>query len=277
MYGAAFFCHTAGRRLGARLTLLACLLCLPFAAAAEHPVASFDTVLGAFDVELCQEISASCEAAAPNTVANFLANVGAGEYDDSVIHDHTASEIQRIIGGFFVAVGSPMTANASLNDSISNEFNQDNTRGTLAMDKVSGQFNSHATRWYVNLADNPTLDMTLGGYTVFGVVLDMTVVDAIAALETCDVRTQSVLVTPVNLKSLWGQMPHVGDLDPCNPPGGSAEPVTDAVQFPDELVIVNSITVPEPAGAVAGLTSLLALLGRAARRGPIAARSRARG
>jgi cyclophilin family peptidyl-prolyl cis-trans isomerase len=255
--------------MGVRLALVVGLV-LPFAAAAENPVVTFDTVLGAFDVELCEEfpipVDSNCLGAAPNTVANFLANMAAGEYDDSVIHDVTLATTQeRIIGGFFQAPSTTLSANAALTDSIGNEFNQDNTRGTLAMDKPSGQFVSHATRWFVNLDDNPYFDTALSGYAVFGIVLDMTVVDAIAALQRCDVRTQQGLISPSNLANLWGQMPHVGDLDPCNTPGGAAEQVSDPVEIPEELVMVNSITLaPEPAGAAAAALAVLLVL--AARR-----------
>jgi cyclophilin family peptidyl-prolyl cis-trans isomerase len=253
--------------MGARLTL-AVGLCLPLAAAAENPVVTFDTVVGAFDVELCEELSTTCLGAAPNTVANFLANMDAGEYDDSVIHDVTlASTQERIIGGFFQAPSTTLSANAALTDSIGNEFNQNNLRGTLVMDKPAGQFSSHATRWFVNLDDNAYFDTALNGYAVFGVVLDMTVVDAIAALQRCDVRTQQGLISPSNLANLWGQMPHVGTLNPCNAPGGAAEQVTDPVGIPNELVIVNSITLaPEPAGAAAAATAAVLALARLRRR-----------
>jgi cyclophilin family peptidyl-prolyl cis-trans isomerase len=244
-----------------RLLVVVAAIALPRSVSAQdNPVVRFDTVLGSFEVELCAAPSSACTGSAPATVSNFLDNVAGGLYQDSVIHDVNPTSLTqaRVIGGFYQVSGATVVTNAGLNDVISNEFNQSNLRGTLSMDKPSGQFSSHATRWFFNLVDgNAFLDGVLGGYTVFGVVLanGMDVVDAIAAQQRCDVRQQD------DFDNLWGQAPLIGYGGVCNPPGGAAEPVATLVQIPDELVVVNDVSVvPEPAagGVPVALGALLA-------------------
>ena len=68
---------------------------------------------------------------------------------------------------------------------VVNEFNRSNTRGTIAMAKLSGDPNSATSQWFINLSDNSNLDdEAIGAFTVFGQVpgSGMDVVDAIAAL-----------------------------------------------------------------------------------------------
>jgi len=141
----------------------------------QGTVVNFDTVLGQFRVELYN-------AAAPLTVANFLNYVAGGDYASTVIH--------RVVPDFVVQAGGyayPGWQHIPTDPPVVNEFSISNTRGTLAMAKMSGDPNSATSEWFFNLVDNSaSLDGSNGGYTVFGRVLDngMSVVDAIAAVPT---------------------------------------------------------------------------------------------
>src|SRR5690606_18903717 len=89
-----------------RHLLLAAFL-LSFAAHPVHaanPVVRFTTPKGSFDVELCNEPSAVCEAGVPSSVANFLGYVDRGDYAGSVIHRVATMEnsgVDVIQGGGF--------------------------------------------------------------------------------------------------------------------------------------------------------------------------------
>lgn len=122
----------------------------------------------------------------PLTVSNFLANVGSGLYDNSILHD--------LRPGFTVQGGAAHVANPYSNEPfeivtriptnapVPNEFGvgalRSNVLGTLAMAKNPGDTNSSSASWFFNLANNndgfgvTNLDAaaSLGGYTVFGQV-----------------------------------------------------------------------------------------------------------
>ena len=86
--------------------VLAVLLAVLPATASAQSVVRFDTVEGAFDVELFDD-------AMPRTVANFLFYVMEGRYDGSVVHRNsdTADPILRDFviqgGGFFLSDPAP--------------------------------------------------------------------------------------------------------------------------------------------------------------------------
>ncbi|MEY4939659.1 MAG: hypothetical protein RIQ93_1394 [Verrucomicrobiota bacterium] len=144
-------------------------------------IAQFETVLGAFNVELRSE-------SAPLHVANFLSYVQAGAYGNTFFHRSAyfaAGNLSSIVqgGGYRgpLANLSPILPFSP----VPLEYALPNARGTLAAARTS-EINSAKSEWYFNVADNTT---TLGpgnngGYTVFGRVLGsgMTIVDAIAAL-----------------------------------------------------------------------------------------------
>lgn len=170
---------------------------------------------------------------APRTVANFLAYVNSGAYNNSFIH--------RSAPGFVIQGGGyrwDATANnsAAITElpAVVNEFSstRSNLRGTIAMARIGGQPNSATSQWFINLADtNRFLDSVDGGFTVFGKVSEagMRVVDAIARLPIINVggpftelpvvsapgstiqRSNLVMVesaavgtaTPLNYQGLW--------------------------------------------------------------------------
>lgn len=120
---------------------------------------------------------------APKTVANFLAYVEAGHYDNTIFH--------RVMNGFMVQCGGfePGMKQKPCNDGIENEAKNGlkNTTGTIAMARTSDPHSATA-QFFINVADNSFLDypgQDGWGYCVFGKVVDgMDVVNAIKAVRT---------------------------------------------------------------------------------------------
>ena len=156
--------------------LVAWCLASPQAGSAAT-VARVHSVLGDFDLELLDD-------SAPATVANFLNYVRDGDYVDMFFHRSVPGFVVQGGGFIFDEVqGQPVPV--ATDPPIANEFNVSNTRGTVAMAKLSGQPDSATSQWFVNLVDNTALDGVDGGFTVFARVIGdgMDVVDAIAALD----------------------------------------------------------------------------------------------
>lgn len=155
-----------------------------------NTIVSFDfTNFGTVQVELF-------DSEAPVTVANFLAYVTAGRYDDSMIH-RVDTGLGVVQGGGFTKTAAAIPTNAA----IPLEYSHPNARGTLGMARLAD--NGHVTQtatamdqWFFNTVDNTTrlgpapadpahsIPQTFG-YAVFGQVLGngMDVIDAIAAVQ----------------------------------------------------------------------------------------------
>lgn len=126
---------------------------------------------------------------APKTVANFLQYVKDGFYKGTIFH--------RVIDGFMIQ-GGGMLENLEekpTRGSIYNEVEQTfkaglkNSRGTIAMARTSDP-HSASSQFYINIADNPSLDPRGPGpegfgYCAFGrVVSGMEAVDKISKVRT---------------------------------------------------------------------------------------------
>ncbi|SFJ48899.1 peptidylprolyl isomerase [Planctomicrobium piriforme] len=143
----------------------------------------FTSSEGTFDVELY-------DADAPLTVANFKSYLD--DYANSIIHrstDATTEGLAVIQGGGFVLNSGevvPVTTTAP----VTNEFKaaNSNERGTLALALPAGNINGGTSQWFINTADNSSIDT--GKYTVFGQVIGtgMTVVDDIHDLSTSNLN-----------------------------------------------------------------------------------------
>ncbi len=122
---------------------------------------------------------------APKSVANFLAYVAKGHYDNTVFH--------RVIDNFMVQGGgfdAAMTQK-SVDAAIENEGNNGlkNDKYTLAMART-GEPHSATAQFFINTAKNDFLNHTAPsrqgwGYAVFGKVISGTeVVDTMGKVKT---------------------------------------------------------------------------------------------
>lgn len=154
------------------------------------PTVTLQTNVGDISLEMRADV-------APGSVANFLKYVTDGDYTNAIFH--------RLVPGF-VLQGGGFTSDPALlcgagctiddvdesqfdviptDDSIDNEFNLSNLRGTVAMAKLGTGPDTATNQFFVNLADNSgNLDNQNGGFTVFAQVVDMTVPDTIAEFPT---------------------------------------------------------------------------------------------
>lgn len=167
----------------------------------NNPSVIIETSLGTITIELDQ-------ANAPKSVENFLAYVRSGFYHGTVFH--------RVIRGFMIQ-GGGMTADLNRKTTqapIENEATNGlkNVRGTIAMARTA-DVNSATAQFFINIADNRSLDHRSTapqefGYAVFGQVTDgLDVVDKIEAVETGtqgayrDVPNKTVFIESVSVET----------------------------------------------------------------------------
>jgi FKBP-type peptidyl-prolyl cis-trans isomerase/cyclophilin family peptidyl-prolyl cis-trans isomerase len=176
------------------------------------------TSMGDIIVELNQE-------KAPITVQNFLAYVDAGSYNGTIFH--------RVIPNFMIQGGGfdkDMTEKPT-KPGIKNEWQNGlkNTRGALAMARLPGQADSATSQFFINVKDNPQLDVAgrdTAGYAVFGKVISgMEVVDKIKLAPT----TTKMVPVP----------------KPADKPEAEAPPLRYE-NVPAEPVIITTIARAEP-------------------------------
>ena len=139
---------------------------------------------------------------APKTVANFLAYMKAGHYDNTIFH--------RVIDGFMIQGGGfepgmkQKPADATVENEAKNGLKNDTY--TLAMARTSDPHSASA-QFFINIKNNSFLDypgQDGWGYAVFGKVTDgKEVVDAIRAVKTsragmfADVPVTDVIIEKV--------------------------------------------------------------------------------
>jgi peptidyl-prolyl cis-trans isomerase B (cyclophilin B) len=136
------------------------------------------TNYGVITLELDQE-------KAPKSVANFLAYVAKGHYNNTIFH--------RVIPGFMVQGGGmePGMNQKTCDAPIENEANNGlkNNTYTVAMART-GDPHSATAQFFINVSDNSFLNHTAPsaqgwGYAVFGKVIAGTeVVDKIKVVKT---------------------------------------------------------------------------------------------
>ncbi|MEX2218961.1 MAG: peptidylprolyl isomerase [Phycisphaerales bacterium] len=151
------------------------------------------TNMGAVDIELFDSV-------APNTVQNIRNYINQGKTDEAFF-DSAAGGMLRF-GGFKFYDGAGLST-VTPNAPVANEFNRPNTERTVGLWKPAGQPDGGRGQFYINLQNNPTLDSTNGGHTVFGrVVQGWNVVQAIAGLAKLDLD-----------QALTGSNPNPGTFD----------------------------------------------------------------
>eukprot|EP00004_Rigifila_ramosa_P010321 TRINITY_DN22158_c0_g1_i1.p1 TRINITY_DN22158_c0_g1~~TRINITY_DN22158_c0_g1_i1.p1 ORF type:complete len:164 (+),score=36.28 TRINITY_DN22158_c0_g1_i1:3-494(+) len=119
---------------------------------------------------------------APKTVANFLAYMKAGHYDNTIFH--------RVIDGFMIQGGGfePGMKQKPADTTVENEAKNGlkNDTYTLAMARTSDPHSASA-QFFINIKNNSFLDypgQDGWGYAVFGKVTEgKEVVDAIRAVK----------------------------------------------------------------------------------------------
>ncbi|MBB5610694.1 MULTISPECIES: peptidylprolyl isomerase [unclassified Janthinobacterium] len=139
---------------------------------------------------------------APKTVANFLAYMTAGHYDNTIFH--------RVIDGFMIQGGGfePGMKQKPADTTVENEAKNGlkNDPYTLAMARTSDPHSASA-QFFINIKNNSFLDypgQDGWGYAVFGKVTEgKEVVDAIRAVKTsragmfADVPVADVIIEKV--------------------------------------------------------------------------------
>ena len=160
----------------------------------DFPIARMQTSLGAIDVQLNWQ-------AAPATVSNFFGYANGAVWDGTFFH--RAADLGEPYNRDFVVQAGGFKVNnlnqvdfVGQNPPVINEPGVSNTRGTIAMAKLSGDPNSATNQWFFNVQDNAAepafLDSQNGGFTVFGEIANaggLGVMDAIAALNKKDLRS----------------------------------------------------------------------------------------
>lgn len=137
--------------------------------AAERQIATFETSMGSFKVELFTEL-------APITTQNFIDLSSQGFYDGVIFH--------RVIEGFMIQGGDPTgTGRGGPGYTIPCEFGPGlahDRPGILSM--ANAGRNTGGSQFFVTLAPTPWLD---GSHAIFGAVVEgMDVVSAIGSTET---------------------------------------------------------------------------------------------
>jgi len=128
---------------------------------------------------------------APRTVENFLANyVDRGFYSGTVVH-YVERDYIMIAGGYTADLKPQATRTPIRNEARSAPKN---LRGTIAMSRDPDYADSATSQFFINLADNDSLDYqeseegANNGYCVFGEVIQgMDLIDQFASVQVHDV------------------------------------------------------------------------------------------
>lgn len=138
---------------------------------------------------------------APKTVENFIKLSKAGFYNGIKFH--------RVIKGFMIQGGDPLTVDNSLKDKwgtggpgyyFEDEIHENNynIKGTIAMANI-GQPNTNGSQFFINTADNSFLNSK---HTVFGRVIEgMEIVETIENIETDanDLPIKNVIISLIEI------------------------------------------------------------------------------
>jgi len=159
----------------------------------ENPQVVMQTSMGKMVITLFPE-------KAPITVANFLAYVDEGFYDNTVFHRVIPGFV--IQGGGFEASMRPKKTNAAIKNESNNGLA--NRRGTLSMARLPAP-DSATTQFFINLENNASLNASFNkpGYAVFAEVTEgLPIIDMISRVRTGTVKQyQNVPLDPILILS----------------------------------------------------------------------------
>ncbi len=148
---------------------------------AKAPEVVLQTSLGELRVRLHPDKS-------PRTVRNFLGYVQNGHYDQTIFHQVQSGYVA--LAGSFTAELQERPGRYTITNEADNGLR--NVRGTIGMARAPDDIDSAVCQFYINLADNPSLDHVgesadKFGYCVFGEVVDgLDVLDRLAAVNVHD-------------------------------------------------------------------------------------------
>ncbi len=165
---------------------------------AENPKVKMETSKGTMVIELYPE-------KAPKSVANFLDNVNAGNYDGTIFHRVIKDFMNQ--GGGFTADYEKVKTKEPITNEADNGLK--NLKYTVAMART-GEPHSATNQFFINTADNAFLDhtgksMRGWGYAVFGKVAEgQNVADIIsrAATGPGGMFSQDVPRTPIIINKM---------------------------------------------------------------------------
>jgi len=207
----------------------------------DNPLVTFNTNFGPIPIELFPKD-------APGTVNNFFNYLNDDDYINSFFHRSISDFVVQ--GGGFTTT-DPVFSSLSQISTISkdgpilNEFGLSNVRNTVAMAKLGGDPNSATDEFFFNVRDNSAnLDAQNGGFTVFGRVTDMTVVDYINSLNTVSLGTATFTDVPV---ADGARLAVIESIDVENPPSTNSSPTLRPI---DTIVTTIGSTVTVPIEAV---------------------------
>lgn len=147
-----------------------------------NPVVVMKTSLGEIHLKLNQK-------AAPRTVSNFVDYVVTKHYDNTIFHQIEGGYVA--LGGTYDEKLRSKTVRYPIPNESANGLK--NLKGTIAMSRDPADPNSATSQFFINLADNPSLDRKgdkpeEAGFCVFGEVTQgLDVVQKLAEVQTAKV------------------------------------------------------------------------------------------
>jgi peptidyl-prolyl cis-trans isomerase A (cyclophilin A) len=163
-----------------------------------HPEVVIETSLGNIRVRLDRQ-------KALLTVDNFLNYVEARHYDRTIVHQVYKGQC-FLAGGYGINLVERPGRTPVRNEA---DNGLKNGRGTISMARLPDAVDSATCQFFINVADNPSLDFkdrTLEGYgyCVFGNVIEgLDVIDKIGNVEVTDTKQfERTPVQPIEVKSI---------------------------------------------------------------------------
>jgi cyclophilin family peptidyl-prolyl cis-trans isomerase len=192
--------------------------------------------------------------ATPKNVTNFLNYVNRSDYSNSYLHRSAPNFI--IQGGgarpAFTGASPTQWANIPVDAAVPNEPGISNLRGTIAMAKLGGNFDSATSEWFISTANNQSnLDFQNGGFSVFGKVVgsgSMGIAQALNDLpKATNVNTTyQSQITNASVSFLSGvsleSIPVLQDPPPATPNANTFVRITSITEVEPVEVTIASIT-----------------------------------